>query len=289
MPESEEISKCQGGSWVSYEKKRENLLTEVEIHHVQFIMRSSLNFLFVPLLAAGLGLSGCAKETGGSRAMTRLDLNRDGYVSQSEAAKMPVLAKNYTRVDVDRDGRISEVELLQAQQVRASRRTQGGGTYPDAGYSTQTASAPPANRPARSGGAAGSSGRMEQAFAQMDINGNGVLTSDEVTGRFAEKFEQVDANGDSFVTMEEVQIAMQQRGSRSGSGSGSRRGGGNTAPMPPDADLYIQEEDLAVENYETILVAPDGSSAAAREPSSDLPPSDVSLRVDEEGYFVPGN
>jgi len=236
-----------------------------------------------PLLAGTLFLTGCANEQPASRGMARLDTNRDGYVSQGEAASMPVLARNYARVDLNRDGRISENELLQAQEARSSRRAQGGNAAMSSSAVPTGASPRMSPTGPTSAATASSGGRTGQGFAQMDANGNGVLTRDEVSGRFAEKFDQVDLNSDSFVTLEEVQLAMQQRGSRRGASSG--RQSGSTASMPSQEELYIDEQDLAVENYETTLVAPDGTAG----PSSAPPPQDMSLRVDEEGYFVPGN
>ena len=41
-----------------------------------------------------------------------MDANRDGYLTQEEAQKLPAIAANFANMDKDGDGRISEQEFL---------------------------------------------------------------------------------------------------------------------------------------------------------------------------------
>ncbi len=214
------------------------------------------------------------------RAMARFDRNGDGFVSPGEAAAEPRLATRFSQIDADGDGRISEAEARFAAQRIGQRNASPGGAVAQPGSSVVPMSAGEAARaPTPSAGRGGGAG----AFAQMDANGNGILTRDEVTGRFAEKFDLVDTNGDGFVTREEVESALSRR--TAGGGGTSRRttastaGGGSVAP---------------VEHAETTLLDPSGLPLPTNDdrlpetlPEALPESSGVTLQTDEEGFLVP--
>ena len=55
---------------------------------------------------------------------------------------------------------------------------------------------------------------LEQRFRQLDRNGDGKLTPDELTD--AATFKRLDANGDGVVTLEEARAAYPGRPARKG-------------------------------------------------------------------------
>ena len=67
-----------------------------------------------------IGVSSLALGTGAALAadkkddpgFNKLDKNNDGYLSRSEAAKNPYLAKHFKEADKDGDGKLSRTEYL---------------------------------------------------------------------------------------------------------------------------------------------------------------------------------
>ena len=69
-----------------------------------------------------IGVSGLALGTGAALAadkakdkdpgFNKLDANNDGYISRSEAAKNPYLAKRFKEADKNGDGKLSRTEYL---------------------------------------------------------------------------------------------------------------------------------------------------------------------------------
>ncbi|MGN6152666.1 MAG: hypothetical protein ACTHOH_11775 [Lysobacteraceae bacterium] len=129
---------------------------------------------------------------GGDR-MAKLDANGDGAIDRAEAAKAPRLAEHFDKLDVNHDGRISADE-----------------------------------RPQR--GHHGRGGDRGQRMAQLDRNGDGKFSRDELAGheRALSHFAEIDANKDGFVTREEMKAYHQaHRGER-----GPRGPQGATPPKP---------------------------------------------------------
>lgn len=84
------------------------------------------------VLAVGLmaGLAGTAAAAGAAepdvmpnREFNRLDVNRDGYVSQQEARKVRGFDKVFKEADDNRDGRLDADEFVKAQSIRDRIRT----------------------------------------------------------------------------------------------------------------------------------------------------------------------
>lgn len=70
------------------------------------------------ITAALLGLSlasTLAIAHDGGHRRTRLDADKDGYISRTEAAKAPRMLERFDQVDTDKDGRLSLAELRQGR------------------------------------------------------------------------------------------------------------------------------------------------------------------------------
>lgn len=118
-------------------------------------------------------------------AMAKLDTNGDGAIDRSEAAKAPRMAENFDRLDANKDGRIG-----------ADERPQHGG---------------------RQGGMHAGKGRGGERMAQLDKNGDGRFSRDELAGheRALQNFTAIDANKDGFLTRDEMKAHHQAaRGER---------------------------------------------------------------------------
>jgi Ca2+-binding EF-hand superfamily protein len=133
---------------------------------------------------------------GGDR-LAELDANGDGAIDRAEAAKAPRLSEHFDKLDANHDGRIS-----------AEERPKGhGGRH----------------------GPGGPGGDRGQRMAQLDKNGDGKFSRDELAGheRALSHFVDIDANKDGFVTHEEMKAYHQahrgERGPRSPQGAAPTR------------------------------------------------------------------
>ena len=63
-------------------------------------------------LALGMGATLAADQSKNDPGFNKLDKNNDGYLSRSEAAKNPYLAKHFKEADKDGDGKLSRTEYL---------------------------------------------------------------------------------------------------------------------------------------------------------------------------------
>jgi Ca2+-binding EF-hand superfamily protein len=66
----------------------------------------------VSSLALGTGAALAADKAKDDPGFNKLDKNNDGYLSRSEAAKNPWLAKHFKEADKDGDGKLSRTEYL---------------------------------------------------------------------------------------------------------------------------------------------------------------------------------
>ncbi|MDA9764608.1 EF-hand domain-containing protein [Opitutales bacterium] len=131
------------------------------------------------------------------------DADGDGKISESEAPQQ--MANQFQRVDQDSDGFLDEAEI----DTFVSRSRPGG----QGGQGGQ--------RPATAG--QGGRGNPVAQLRNMDSNGDGKITRDEMPEQWQQRFDRMDANGDEVIDEEEIE-AMGNRG-RGGQGSQRGRGG----------------------------------------------------------------
>jgi hypothetical protein len=127
-----------------------------------------------------------AGRGGHGGGMARLDANGDGAIDRSEAAKAPRLAENFDTLDANKDGRIGADERPQYS------RPQHGGRHGGMRHDGM-----------RDGGKRRGGERM----AQLDKNGDGRFSRDELAGRerALQNFAAIDTDKDGFLTREEMQ------------------------------------------------------------------------------------
>ena len=83
-------------------------------------LTQSMFFIVAAALALAVGASYAADEHIGKDkskndpGFNALDKNNDGYLSRTEAAKNPTLAKKFKEADKNGDGKLSRIEYLEA-------------------------------------------------------------------------------------------------------------------------------------------------------------------------------
>ena len=93
-------------------------------------LTQSLFFIVAAALALAVGASYAADEhigkdkSKGDPGFNALDKNNDGYLSRTEAARNPSLAKKFKAADKNGDGKLSRMEYLEAmtkQDAKAAK------------------------------------------------------------------------------------------------------------------------------------------------------------------------
>jgi len=105
----------------------------------------------------------------GGRGLERLkaaDTNGDGMISRQEAATLPRIAKNFDAIDTNRDGQVTTEELHAFHKQQRADHWKRLDTDGDGRVSKAEAQA---NAP-----------RLFERFNQLDANGDGFLTPDEL-------------------------------------------------------------------------------------------------------------
>lgn len=115
-----------------------------------------------------------------------LDLNGDGAIDKSEAAKAPRLAAKFAELDADKDGKLTRQEMPN----RGDRKHGGRDGH----------------------GPRGQGGR--DFMAKLDTNKDSRLSRAEATageGKWASRFDQMDANKDGFIDRVDHEARAKQR------------------------------------------------------------------------------
>lgn len=134
-------------------------------------------------------------EKGGDRSskgeakFAEMDINGDGFITLDEVEIRAT--ERFTEVDQNGDGQISPDEAKAGAKARHDARRAEAGDRPSKGKRSHQGQRP-------------SKGDM---FARTDLDGDGVITVEEITIFTETRFKEMDSNGDGQVTLDEAKAA----------------------------------------------------------------------------------
>lgn len=114
----------------------------------------------------------CSHRERMQQRFAEVDTDKDGKVSDQE--RKAAKDKRFKEIDRNRDGKVTEKEMEAHHQAREAER-------------------------------------HKARFAEMDKDGNGTLSADELEGPKGDRFEKADANNDGYVTKEEMKKSRHER------------------------------------------------------------------------------
>ena len=149
-------------------------------------------------------------------ARASLDLNGDGAIDKSEAAKSPRLAAKFAELDADKDGKLTRQEMPRHGDRKHGRNGHGprgeGGRDFMAKLDTNKDS-----RISRTEAAAGE-GKLATRFEQMDVNKDGFIDRADHELRAKQRtdqwFARVDTDKDGKLSRAEVDASRAKHGER---------------------------------------------------------------------------
>jgi Ca2+-binding EF-hand superfamily protein len=175
-------------------------------------------------------------------ALKSLDIDGDGNISLAEASP-PMgpagdpnqqMEQMFTQSDKNGDGKLTANELPEGAGRTLQQADQDG----DGALSREEVAAAMQARQGMFGGQGGRGGfdpsmgqQMMQQMRQLDVNGDGQLTPNEVPPQFRGMLQGADRNNNQAIDWQELQGAMGQMGQRRGGGGfGGERGFGGEQP-----------------------------------------------------------
>lgn len=167
------------------------------------------------------------RPEGGPAFMRVLDDNKDGRISKGEALNV---AKLFDELDKNEDGQLDGAELMGfpgrpgGEREGMGRRPEGDRPRPEGDRPRPEGDRPEGDRPRPEGNRGGFG--PEAVLARFDENKDKAISKDEAPERMAERFDEIDENGDGKLTADELG-KMFQRGRPDGEG---RRREGSDQP-----------------------------------------------------------
>lgn len=179
------------------------------------------------LLAAdpdGGGTMGRSFSRGGGRQSNLAGRGQGRAPGGRQPMNADQLKDRIMQSDADGDGRISEAEAPQQMVNQFARVDQNGDGFLDESEIDAFASrARPGGLGVQRSARQGQAGRANPAeqLRNMDSNGDGQITKDELPAQMQQRFDRIDQNGDGVIDEEEIE-AMASR-FRGGTGNGRQR------------------------------------------------------------------
>ena len=132
---------------------------------------------------------GGGKPPKGEARFAEMDINGDGFITLDEVEIRAT--EHFTEIDQNGDGRVSPDEAKAGAKARHDAKRAEAGDGPPEGKKPPRGKRPP-------------KGDM---FARTDLDGDGVITVEEITVFTATRFKEMDSDGDGQVTLEEAKAA----------------------------------------------------------------------------------
>lgn len=143
--------------------------------------KTLLTLAMLTALSAGTAFAATQPDTAAAKpTRASLDINSDGSIDRTEAAKSPRLLERFDTIDTNKDGKLSKEEMPR----RGDRKHSGRGDGP------------------------------RDAMAKLDTDKDGRISRAEsaaAEGRFATRFDEMDANKDGYVDRTDHELRSKQR------------------------------------------------------------------------------
>lgn len=149
---------------------------------------------------------------------------RAGKAAADPAAEADLIGALLASMDADKDGTVTKIEFNKAMAAlrKVHKDSKGNMTVPDNATAPTTGVAgavpgqqvPPGVPPAAQGAGAASDNEVMARFMQLDTNGDGRLSANEVPRDGWQMLRQADQDGDGRVTAAEAQLFNRRMGDR---------------------------------------------------------------------------
>jgi Ca2+-binding EF-hand superfamily protein len=179
--------------------------------------KTLLTLAVLTALSAGTAFAATQSGTASDKpTRASLDINSDGLIDRTEAAKSPRLLENFDSIDVNKDGKLSKEEMPRRGE-RGDRKH--GGRGDGARDAMAKLDTDKDGRISRAESAAGE-GKFATRFDQMDVNKDGYVDRADHELRSKQRkdewFASADTNKDGQLSRAEVDAAKPTHGGRGG-------------------------------------------------------------------------